>query len=253
MTIPSILPARTPVGFRPVGCCPPDMTIANINGGVVPPSMGLSRFVQFNLTVAAPLAEIVLFGTNFDLQTVIRLVGPPTTVPPLPPLTPNTLPPPTVVELGRVLPDLPNNAAGLLAFTLEATQFPPVGDDPEGWGVQIVNSCGCSQTFAVVEVGEPSASCPELTSLSPGPYVSGAPSALMVLTGVALDGSYTLDVTSTVGGPIPFSPAGPPPAPTSYDIVLDLTLAPAGPATVTLTPTDPTCPPSSIPFTIVSS
>jgi|GEM_PF-6027012 len=251
MTIPNTLPARTPVGFRPVGCCPPDLVVASIDGLASPIDETL-RFVQFPLTPANPIATLVLFGLNFDRQTQIKLLAPPVTVPPLPPVPPNTLAPPTLTEVARILPNLANNEAGLLSFSLEATQFPAPGDDPEGWGIAVVNSCGCSQVIGLVLVGEGAASCPELLSLSPGPYISGAPSALMTLTGVALDGSYTLDVTSAVGGPIPFFPAGPP-APASYDISLDLSLVPQGPATVTLTPTDPGCPPTSLPFTIISA
>jgi len=252
MTIPNILPARTPTGFRPVGCCPPDLSVASVDGLAAPIDETL-RFVQFPLTPANPLATLLLFGLNFDRQTKVKLFGPPVTAPPLPPTPPNTLPPPTLTEVARVLPDLANNRAGLLSFSLEATQFPPPGDDPEGWGIVVVNSCGCSQTVGIVLLGEDAGGCPELLSLSPGPYISGTPSAPMTLTGLVLDGAYTLDVTSGVGGPIPFFPAGPPPGPTSYDIVLDLSLVPQGPATVTLTPFDPGCPPTSVPFTIVSA
>jgi len=128
-------------------CCPPDLTVAGVEG-VTPPVTSPTRLAEINLTEAEPTAILVLFGTNFDADTAVQLIGPPT------PPGPNTLPPPTVQEIQRTLPSGTN--AGLIVLEITGTQFPGPGEDAQGWGLRLVNVCGCSQTVAVVQLlGQP--------------------------------------------------------------------------------------------------
>lgn len=229
--------------------CGPDLVFAGIDGldpVIMLPPGDNARYLRLGLSSAFPTINGVLFGL-FGPSIRLELFGPPV----LPPFTPgNTVPAPELDFSVLAKPDFEAKTAGAISFTLSATVFPvPPQDDPQGFGLVALQG-SCSQIMGVVDVGELlPAGCPVIESVTPAAGVVGM-SVAVTIVGQNITEPFTLTGLAFGDVPFPVSPAGPP-SPTSQSFTLDLTgPVPTGGGRLVLTPADPLCPATEVPFLI---
>jgi len=181
-----------------------------------------------------------LVGFQLDPAAVVEVVNPP-------PCLPFPIPTPdfgVTVQNVAVKPDN-GSQPGCLSFELVIA-----GAASDG-GYGLVYEAGGRRTV----IGDVSAlsggGCPKLVSISPQ-FVGVSPSELVTAAGVDLQsGTWTATAQGFAGPlPVPVTPLAGPQPPGTQALTLDTSRAEPGPGTLTFTPNNPNCPPTSVPFQV---